>query len=267
MKLEKSDIETLKQVSLLNDNLLIRKGSKKVMSITPMKTVLFVGELSDVPSYEYDLSLYSVSDLLWNLKFFDENFNLNLYVKKDKVEFFQTKFGKKKFVIEQADKSTLITPNTELEIDDLNYDFNLPKNIISLSHKLKNRFKELEIKFINQDENTVEYNFTGYKGCNQKWSFRSNKKNEVRQNFPEDFRLIFTLNSLATLKIEDYSVSVSPKNVSHFKSVSGNYYYWVALEPRSQFETKVKKDNSEEIIYLTNSIAKLQRQLEELKVS
>ena len=127
MKLTKSDIETLKQVSLVNCNLLIRKGSKKVMSITPMKTVFFVGELSDVPSYEYDLCLYSIEDLIFNLKFFDEKSDTFLNVKKDIVEITQVN-GDKKLEILQSDKSIVIAPTKEPEVDDLcNYNFNLPK--------------------------------------------------------------------------------------------------------------------------------------------
>ena len=266
MKLEKSDIETLKQVSLLNDNLLIRKGSKKVMSITPMKTVFFVGELSDVPSYEYDLCLYSIEDLIFNLKFFDEKSDTFLNVKKDIVEIIQVN-GDKKLEILQADKSTIITPTKEPEVDDLcNYNFNLPKEIISLSHKLKNRFDVLEIKFKNQDKSILEYNFA-YKNTADLTKLTVQVyNNKSKPKLSNNFRFVFNLHNLATLKIEDYFVSVSPKNISHFKSVSGDYYYWVAMELTSQFETKVKKDNSKKIIYLTNSIAKLQRQLEELKV-
>ena len=33
-----------------------------------------------------------------------------------------------------------------------------------------------------------------------------------------------------------YDVSVSSKNISHFKSKTNNLEYWIALEPESKYE-------------------------------
>ena len=70
------------------------------------------------------------------------------------------------------------------------------------------------------------------------------KKNDTANNFSLEvnqssnnakFKFFFKVENLKNVA-QSYDVTISQKNISHFKSKTDNVEYWIALEPESTYE-------------------------------
>ncbi len=67
-------------------------------------------------------------------------------------------------------------------------------------------------------------------------NFASTVSLEVNQSSQgAKFQFFFKVENLKLLP-GSYDVSISSKNISHFKSKTDNVEYWIALEPESTYE-------------------------------
>ena len=270
MKLTISDIETLKQASLINPNLRIPKGSKRILTISLMKCVMFEREFSNVVSKTNDVLIYDLNEFLRILKVLQDNSTHKDVELNCDSQFIYLKSGQDEYKIKQQSKDRMCVPTKEVVCESLNYKFQIDSKLIYLSKKFKNLFDYVEITRATKDINH-SYNVTFKNNLDKGKVYNSFTKVITHtltslKKLPKHFKFIFRVENLAML--DDswwYDVKLSSQNLSQFKNPSLNYF--VALEPTSEFEKPKPKAkvNQKKIISLTNNIAKLQQQLSVLK--
>ena len=113
MKLTTSDIETLKQASLINPNLRIPKGSKRILTISLMKCVMFEREFSNVVSKTNDVLIYDLNEFLRILKVLQDNSTHKDVELNCDSQFIYLKSGQDEYKIKQQSKDRMCVPSLE----------------------------------------------------------------------------------------------------------------------------------------------------------
>ena len=273
MKLTTGDIETLKQASLISPNLRIPKGSKRILTISLMKCVMFEREFSNVVSKTNDVLIYDLNEFLRILKVLQDNSTHKDVELNCDSQFIYLKSGQDEYKYKQSSKDRMSIPTKEVECETLNYKFHIDSQVISLSKKFKNLFDFVEITRTSKDSK-YSFNVTFKNVLDKDRVYNSFTKvitNTLTplKYLPKHFKFVFRVHNLAML--DDswwYDVKLSSQKLSQFKNSSVNYF--VAMEPTSEFEKPTqlinkKKVNQKKIISLSNNIAKLQKQLSVLR--
>ena len=129
-----------------------------------------------------------------------------------------------------SDPSVITTPSKMITMPSVDVTFELTSDDLNQLKKAASVIQAPDLVFEKNDEGS----FLTVK----------DKKNDTANNFSLEvnqssqgakFQFFFKVENLKLLP-GSYDVSISSKNISHFKSKTDNVEYWIALEPESTYE-------------------------------
>jgi len=221
MNLSSDTISVLKNFSDINQNLLIKPGSK-VQTISTMKNILAEAEVSE--KFDSEFAIYDLPEFLRSVELFEKpelKFNGGSYVniaesnKNQSIKYFF------------ADKSVIVSPSKGINMPDKHVTFTLKKDAFTKLMKGATTLNLPDISVV---------------GKNSKISIvATDKKNKSSNTYSIDvgetdkeFTAYFRTENFKQI-VDDYDVAISKAKISHFVNRNKAVQYWIALEPDSEF--------------------------------
>jgi hypothetical protein len=218
MQLSKETLAVLKNFASINDNILLKPGSK-LATISAQKNIMAsmtVGE-----SFEQEFGIYNLNEFLGALSLFGEpelEFN-------DK--FVLLSEGRNSIKFFAADPSVLVVPTKEINFPSADVEFTLSQEDLNVVLRTASILRAPDVAI---DGNGSRLSV-----------IVSDKKNETSNKSVIDigetegnFRVNLKVENLKLIPGE-YNVSLSSKRISRFSSTSSDLVYYVAIEADSSF--------------------------------
>lgn len=218
MKLTKETISTLKVLSAINTNLLIKQGDT-LSTISPQKNVMATVKVAE--SFPVDFAIYDLSEWLGVLSLFsdaDIDFNGKVATIKE---------GKSSIKYLAADQSLLVLPTKEVKFPAAEIEFELDSATLAMALRTAGVIRSADITFEGDGE-IISLVVADLKNPNA---------NSFRVTLAESDQVFKANLKVDNLKMapDSYNVSISSKKISRFKSTTQEAVYYVALESTSDF--------------------------------
>ena len=224
MKLSEHTTSVLKNFASINQNLVIKEG-KTISTMSAMKNIVARAEVDE--DFPREIAIYDLNEFLASLSLFTTP-----------VLDFSEKFvmitedGKSGNSLKYfySDPSVVTTPSKDIKMPSPEVTFSLDRSDLSKVQRAASVIGSPDLVLEKKDTGT----FLTVK----------DKKNETANNYflnidaegEGEYNFFFKVENLKLLQT-NYDVEVSSKNISHFKSQTGNAVeYWIALEPESTYE-------------------------------
>ena len=217
MKLSEHTISVLKNFASINQNLVIREGSE-LQTMSAMKNIVARSGVEE--NFPKEMAIYDLNEFLGCLSLF------------------------KNPILTFNDTSVVITEENDGNGDSLEYMYSDPSVVTTPSNDIN--MPSEEVKFILDDITLSKLSKSaGMIGApdllleNNKLTVRD-KKNDSGNCYSTNvdakgdgtYKFYFKTENLKLIP-GSYDVTVSQKNISHFKN--GKTQYWIALEPESSY--------------------------------
>ena len=219
MKLSKDTIAIIKNFAGINSNLLLKQGNK-LSTISAQKNVM-----SDVTVTETfpDFGIYDLNEFLGAMSLFDDP-ELEFSDKVCKIT--QGNMSIKYFA---ADASVLTAPTKAITFPEAEINFELSNQMLTMIQRTASVLKASDVSVVGEN--------------GQITLVVGDKKNATGNSFSEPvgttdktFKVNLKVENLKMIP-GDYTVSVSSKKISRFKSTTnGDLVYYVAVEADSTFD-------------------------------
>ena len=219
MNLSTETIAMLKNFSDINQNILIKPGSK-IQTISNMRNILAEAEIKE--KFDSEFAIYDLPKLLRSLDLFSKpelKFNGGTNVKIS-----QASQSIKYFF---ADKSVIVSPSKGITMPDKHVTFTLKKD---------------DFARLMKGATTLNLPDIAVKGDGKKIKMiATDKKNKSSNEYSIDlgetdksFTGFFRTENFKQI-VDDYDVAISKAKISHFVNRNKPVQYWIALEPDSEF--------------------------------
>lgn len=220
MKLSKETLALFKNYAGINSNLLLKAGNK-LSTISSQKNVM--SDVTVTESFPVDFGIYDLNEFLGAMSIFEDP-ELTFEDKVCKIT--QGNMSIKYFA---ADASVLTAPSKSITFPTAEINFELSNQMLTMIQRTASVLKSSDVSIVGADgqitivvgdkKNATGNSFSEPVGTTDK-SFKVNLKVENLKMIPGD-----------------YSVSVSSKKISRFKSsTNGDLVYYVAVEADSTFD-------------------------------
>lgn len=219
MKLSKETVAVIKNFATINSNLLLKSGNK-LATISAQKNVM-----ADVTVTETfpDFGIYDLNEFLGAMSLFDDPD----VVFEDKV--CKITQGSQTIKYYAADASVLTAPTKEITFPEPEISFQLTESKLGMIQRTASVLKSSDVSVIG-DGSTMTL------VVGDKKNTTGNSFSEVVGTTDKTFKVNLKVENLKMIP-GDYTVSVSSRKISRFKSVNnGDLVYYVAVEADSTFE-------------------------------
>ena len=224
MKLNSETVNVLKNFSTINQNLLIKEGNT-ITTMSAMKNIVAKATIEE--TFPREIAIYDLNEFLSSTSLFKEPVidfdDCHLLIKEEHSRSTKLKFF-------YSDPSVVTSPSKTITMPSPDVSFELTSDDLNQLKKAASVIQAPDLVFERNDEG----------------SFLTvrDKKNDTANNFSLEvnqssnnakFKFFFKVENLKLLP-GSYDVTISKKNISHFKSKTDNVEYWIALEPESTYE-------------------------------
>ena len=219
----KPTIEVLKNFCSINKSIVIKPGNQ-IATLSINKNILAIADVEE--QFESQISIYDLGVFLGGLSLFDQpkidTTDSNYVTVSDQR-------GKSKTRFFYADPDIITQPpEKEITIPSVDVKFRLEAGILQQLQRAAMVY-QLPDLCLYGDGTEMSLCVT-------------DKKNDTSNSYSvevgktdSEFCYCFRVENLKLLP-GSYDVSISSKNISHFKSKTDNVEYWIALEPESTYE-------------------------------
>ncbi len=222
MKLSEHTTSVLKNFATINQNLVIKEGSE-LTTMSAMKNIVAKATVEE--SFSKELAIYDLNEFLAAMSLFkspildfDEQF----------VTITEENEPRKKLKYFYSDPSVVQSPSKTITMPSEEVTFELNSNNLSEMKRAASVIgaPDMVLERLNGSSSLVA----------------KDKKNDTANNYSSDidtkgdgeFKFFFKVENLKLMD-GSYDVSVSSKNISHFKNKNSQVEYWIALEPESTY--------------------------------
>ena len=220
MKLSKETLALFKNYAGINSNLLLKAGSK-LSTISSQKNVM--SDVTVTETFPVDFGIYDLNEFLGAMSIFEDP-ELTFEDKVCKIT--QGSMSIKYFA---ADATVLTAPTKSITFPTAEINFELSNQMLTMIQRTASVLKASDVSIVGAD--------------GQITIVVGDKKNSTGNSFQEPVGTT-DKNFKVNLKVEnlkmipgDYSVSVSSKKISRFKSsTTSDLVYYVAVEADSTFD-------------------------------
>ena len=222
MKLSEHTQSVLKNYASINQNLVIKEGNE-LLTMSSMKNIVAKATVEE--TFPKELAIYDLNEFLAALSLFknpildfDEQF---VTIKEEQSPSNSLKYFYSDPSVVQRPTNSITMPSEEVKFKLSNGDLSKMKRASAV---------------INAPDMTLE------KSDGVSSLVAKDKKNDTANNYSLDvetqsdgqFKFYFKVDNLKLMD-GSYDVSISSKNISHFKSENTQVEYWIALEPESSY--------------------------------
>ena len=217
MKLSDKTVGILKNFSTINQNILIKEGSK-LRTMSTMKNILAEADVSE--AFPADFGIYDLNEFLGVLTL-AKDADLNF----DNQAFLTANSGPTRIKYMYSDPSILTVPPETFNAPETNVDFSMPQDILTSVLKASAVMQLPDITIISNGNPGVEVTATDLKNTS------SNNYTQVLDIDRQPFECRFKAENLKMIT-GDYEVHVSTSaGVSHW--VGTDVSYWIAMEAKT----------------------------------
>ena len=215
MKLSEHTISVLKNFASINQNLVIKEGSE-LQTMSAMKNIVAKAEVEE--TFPKQVAIYDLNEFLASLSLF-----------KNPILTFEDSFlniteenGRKTVKYFYSDPSVVTTPSKDITMPSEEITFTLTDAMLSKLSKSAGMIGAPDL-LLENNKLTVRDKKNDSGNC---YSTNVDAKGDGTYKF------YFKTENLKLIP-GSYDVTVSSKNISHFKN--GKTQYWIALEPESSY--------------------------------
>lgn len=217
MKLSDKTVGILKNFSTINQNILIKEGSK-LRTMSTMKNILAEADVSE--AFPADFGIYDLNEFLGVLTL-AKDADLNF----DNQAFLTANSGPTKIKYMYSDPSILTVPPETFNAPETDVDFSVPQDILASVLKASAVMQLPDITIASNGNPGVEVTATDLKNTS------SNNYTQVLDIDRAPFECRFKAENLKMIS-GDYEVHVSTSaGVSHW--VGTDVSYWIAMEAKT----------------------------------
>ena len=217
MKLSDKTVGILKNFSTINQNILIKEGSK-LRTMSTMKNILAEADVSE--AFPADFGIYDLNEFLGVLtlaKDADLNFDNQAFLTADS--------GPTRIKYMYSDPSILTVPPETFNAPETDVDFSMPQDILASVLKASAVMQLPDITIVSNGNPGVEVTATDLKNTS------SNNYTQVLDIDRQPFECRFKAENLKMIT-GDYVVNVSTSaGVSHWAGTDVSY--WIAMEAKT----------------------------------
>ena len=217
MKLSDKTVGILKNFSTINQNILIKEGSK-LRTMSTMKNILAEADVSE--AFPADFGIYDLNEFLGVLtlaKDADLNFDNQAFLTADS--------GPTRIKYMYSDPSILTVPPETFNAPETDVDFSMPQDILASVLKASAVMQLPDITITSNGNPGVEVTATDLKNTS------SNNYTQVLDIDRQPFECRFKAENLKMIS-GDYVVNVSTSaGVSHWAGTDVSY--WIAMEAKT----------------------------------
>lgn len=219
MKLSKETLSLVKNFSGISSNLLLKQGNT-LNTISAQKNVMASTTVSE--SFPQDFGIYDLTEFLGALTLFEDP-ELDFQDK-----YVNIKDGTNSIKFFGADPSVLVAPTKEIVFPDSEVEFKLSEKVLSMIQRTASVLRSSDVSIVGDGSKVSVV-------VGDKKNATANSYEVVVGVTDKSFKVNMKVENLKMLP-GDYTVSVSSKKISRFKSSKGDLVYYVAIEADSTFE-------------------------------
>ena len=222
MKLSEHTTSILKNYATINQNLVIKEGSE-LLTMSAMKNIVAKATVEE--SFSKELAIYDLNEFLAAMSLFkspildfDEQF----------VTITEENEPRKKLKYFYSDPSVVQSPSKTITMPSEEVTFELNSNNLSEMKRAASVIgaPDMVLERLNGSSSLV--------AKDKKNDTANNYSSDIDTNGDGEFKFFFKVENLKLMD-GSYDVSVSSKNISHFKNKNSEVEYWIALEPESTY--------------------------------
>ena len=222
MKLSNETVSVLKNFATINQNLVIKSG-QKLTTMSAMKNIVAKAIVKE--KFPQEFAIYDLNEFLSAISLFVKP---ELTFKKDFVIITEEDTGENSgssLKYWYSDPSVVTTPTKDITMPECEVKFNLSSDQLSTITKAAAVIGAPDMSLENGSLKATD------------------KKNDTANDYVmdlqvdsegSDYKFWFKVENLKLIP-GSYDVQVSSKNISHFKNLTGNVEYFIALEPESNY--------------------------------
>jgi len=218
MKLSKETTALIKNFAGINSNLLLKSGNK-LATISAQKNVMADATVGETFP---DFAIYDLNEFLGAMSLFDDP-ELDFQEK-----YVSIKQGGMNIKFFAADPSVLVAPQKAITFPDAEINFNLSSANLNMIHKTASVLRAADVSIVGDGSKITAV-------VGDKKNATGNSFSETIGETDKSFKVNLKVENLKMLP-GDYSVSISSKKISRFKSPSSDLVYYVAVEADSTFD-------------------------------
>ena len=220
MKLSDATLDVLKNFSTINQNILVKEGSK-FRTMSTMKNILGEANIGEV--FPKEFGIYDLNEFLGVF-----SLTKDAELEFDNDSFLVVRSGRTKIKYFFSDPSILTTPPETFNAPECDVSFAVTADTLSSVLKASAVMQLPDVVFYGVPGATVKITTTDLKNTT------SNEfTQELSENTTQEFKFHYKVDNLKMIP-GDYDVSVSTEAlVSNWKNSHKDISYWIALEQPS----------------------------------
>lgn len=225
MKLSTNTVNVLKNFSVINEGIFIKKGNV-VETISKQKNILARAELTE--EFEQDFGVYDLNNFLGVLSLQKDSPEIEFDDKNILIKGFS---GKSQMKYRKAAKEMiLVPPDKKINMANPEISFSLSAEEIAWFTRVANQLSSPNIAFVS-DGSSIQIESYDAKDD----SSHINTTELSTTGTGNKYRMIFATENLKFME-GSYEVKIASKGIAHFKNTTSPIEYWVMAETGSKYE-------------------------------
>ena len=226
MKLSNETVTVLKNFSTINQNLVIKAGSK-LSTMSAMKNIVASADVQE--DFPQDFAIYDLNEFLAALSLFEK---IDLDFKNDFVVITEGGDSRRALQYWYSDPSVVTHPKTDITMPEPDVEFEFSSSTLSEVQKAASIIGAPDMVLEGMSKGNSVIKVTDKKNATA---------NDFKVHVPVDestkdvpYKFWFKVENLKLIP-GSYNVNVSSKKISHFSNTKVPVQYYIALEPESSY--------------------------------
>ena len=226
MKLSNETVTVLKNFSTINQNLVIKAGSK-LSTMSAMKNIVASADVQE--DFPQDFAIYDLNEFLAALSLFEK---IDLDFKDDFVVITEGGDSRRALQYWYSDPSVVTHPKTDITMPDPDVQFQFASSTLAEVTKAASIIGAPDMVLEGTSKGNAVLKVTDKKNATANDFKVGLSVDENTKDVP--YKFWFKVENLKLIP-GSYEVNVSSKKISHFSNTKAPVRYFIALEPESSY--------------------------------
>ena len=226
MKLSNETVTVLKNFSTINQNLVIKAGSK-ISTMSAMKNIVASADVKE--DFPQDFAIYDLNEFLAALSLFE---TIDIDFKKDFLVITENGSTSRALQYWYSDPSVVTHPKTDITMPDPDVQFQFASSTLAEVTKAASIIGAPDMVLEGTSKGNAVLKVTDKKNATANDFKVGLSVDENTKDVP--YKFWFKVENLKLIP-GSYEVNVSSKKISHFSNTKAPVRYFIALEPESSY--------------------------------